>query len=163
MSSEEAITLEEVLNSLKEIASKIDEGLEKGTFPEVTRSYIERVGRSIKETLNLIDLLGRENTVQSPVSASGRSAMYNLRRAFYTVLGRLVREEGVNRTRSVEEWKKAAQKLIEFINNLGIRESPTKIVLTYEIAQEGEIKYWKPISADVFCFELESIREVKFE
>ncbi len=163
MCSEEVVTLEEIMNSLKEIANKIDEGLEKGTFPEVTRSYLERVGRSIKETLNLINLLGRENTVQSPVSASGRGAMYNLRRAFYTVLGRLVREEGVDRARSVEEWKKTAQKLIDFINNLGIRESPTKIVLTYEIAQEGEVKYWKPISADVFCFELESIREIKFD
>ncbi len=157
------MTLDEVVNGLKSVLEKIDKGLKEGSFPEASRSYVERLGRSIRETLNVIELVGKPQTIQSPLSASGRGAMYNLRKAFYATLSRLTKEEGVDRDLSIEQWRNAARRIIDFMNEEGITEAPTKIVLSYEIAEAEGKKYIKPKVAQILFFELEGVKEVKLE
>lgn len=163
MSEEAKVTLEQVVDNLKGLLSMIETGLREGSFPEVSRSYVERLGRSIRDTLNVLEIVGKPYTIQSPLSASGRGAMYNLRKAFYATLSRLAKEEGVDRDRSVEEWRKAARRIIDFMNEEGITESPSKIVLSYEIAEEEGKKYVKPKSAQILFFELEGVKELPLE
>ncbi len=154
--------VDEVVESLKEALSMIEKGLKEGSLPKATCGYLETLGRRIRDTLAVIELVGREDTIQSPLSSSGRGAMYNLRRAFYAVISRLEKEENVDRDRGVEEWRKAAGKIIDAINSAGISEAPTKIVLTYRIAEDGDVKYWKPESAEIMYFELEGILRITF-
>ncbi len=155
---EEGNRLGEVLESLRGTLERIREVLREGQVPEVTRSYIEHLGRSIATTINVLEMVARENTIQSPLSPSARGAMYNLRRAFYATLSRLVKESGVDRERSVESWKAAASKIVDFINEAGISEAPTKIVVTYEVAEEGGVKYLKLNRAEILYFELEGVK-----
>ncbi|RLE84750.1 MAG: hypothetical protein DRJ41_02575 [Thermoprotei archaeon] len=154
--------MEELTKILRQCLDEIDAGIKEGKFPEVARIYVERLGRSIRNTLSVIETVLKENTIQTGISPSSRSAIYNLRRAFYANLSRLVEEEGVDKDRSTEEWKSAVSKMIEFINKEGISETPMKIVLTYSIAEEGDKKFVRPEKAEILFFELEGVRTVKF-
>lgn len=155
--------MESLVEKLKECRELMARGIKEGAFPEVSRMYIERLGRSIDETLNVLGVVLRENTIQTPISPSSRSAMYNLRRAFYAVLSRLQKERGVDRNLSTSSWKEAAGKIIDFINQVGISEAPIKIVLTYSIADAGGKKFMKLEKAEIFYYQLEGIRELELQ
>ncbi len=155
--------MEDILKALNDIVKSIEKGIEEGTVPEGSRMYLQRLVRGIRDTIRVIDIVGRENTIQTPISPSARSAMYNLRRAFYAVVGRLSKEEGVDKDKSVAEWKNIAAKLVDFLNKAGISEAPTKIVLSYMIKEEDGVKYLKFDKAEILYFELEGIKEVKFD
>lgn len=154
------------MEDLKEVFGKcleeIETGIREGRIPEAVRIYVERLGRSIRETLSVIETVMRENTIQTGISPSSRSAIYNLRRAFYATLSRLSEEKGVDKDRSVEEWKNAVSRMIDFINKEGINEAPMKIVLTYSIASDGDKKYVRPEKAEILFFELEGVKSLTF-
>ncbi|HDI31552.1 MAG TPA: hypothetical protein ENF80_01925, partial [Thermofilum sp.] len=141
--------MEELKVTFNKCLEEIETGIKEGKLPEAVRIYIERLGRSIRETLSVIDTVMRENTIQTGISPSSRSAIYNLRRAFYATLSRLSEERGVDKEKSVEEWKKAVSKMIDFINKEGISEAPMKIVLTYDINEENDKKYIRPKEAEI--------------
>ncbi len=152
--------MEELKVTFNKCLEEIETGIKEGKLPEAVRIYIERLGRSIRETLSVIDTVMRENTIQTGISPSSRSAIYNLRRAFYATLSRLSEERGVDKEKSVEEWKKAVSKMIDFINKEGISEAPMKIVLTYDINEENDKKYIRPKEAEILFFELEGIKSL---
>jgi len=154
--------MEELKEVFRKCLEEIDSGIKESKFPEVARIYIERLGRSIRDTLSVIDTVMKENTIQTGISPSSRSAIYNLRRAFYATLSRLSEEKGIDKDRSTEEWKNAVSKMIEFINKEGISEAPMKIVLTYDIAEENGKKYVKPERAEILFFELEGVKTLTF-
>jgi len=151
----------DILESLNEIIKTIENGIKEGTVPEGSRMYLQRLMRSIQDTIKVIEIVKQEKTIQSPISPSARSAMYNLRKAFYAVLGRLSKEKGVDKEKSISEWKNAAGKLVEFLNASGISEAPTKIVLFYNIIEEDGLKYLKFEKAEVLYFELEGVKDLK--
>ncbi len=153
--------MEDILKSLNEIIKNIEAGIEQGTVPEGSRMYLQRLVRGIRDTIRVLDIVGRENTIQTPISPSARSAMYNLRRAFYAVVGRLSKEKGIDKEKSTAEWKDVATKLVDFLNKAGISEAPTKIVLSYNIVEENGVKYLKFDKAEILYFELEGIKELK--
>jgi len=154
--------VENILKSLNELVNSIEAGIREGTVPEVSRIYLQRLVRSIRDTINVIEIVGKPNTIQSPISPTARSAMYNLRRAFYAVVGRLAKEQGVDKARSTEEWKSIASRLVDFLNQAGISEAPTKIVVSYKIAEEDGKKYLKFDRAEILYFELEGVKELEF-
>jgi len=158
--SKSEVQIEDVIKILEKALKEIETGISEKTFPEVYRSYVQGLGRNIRETFKVLKIMAEPDTIQTPLSASGRGAMYNLRKAFYARLSRLSKEENVDRDRSTSEWRNAAQKLIEYMNNEGISETPCKIVLKYEIVEQDQIKYLKPVKATVLYFELEGIKEV---
>jgi len=158
--SKSEVKIEDVIKTLEKALEEIETGIAEKSFPEVYRSYVQGLGRSIRETLKVLKIMAEPDAIQTPLSASGRGAMYNLRRAFYARLSRLTKEENVDKDRSTSEWRNAAQKLIEYMNSEGLSETPCKIVLKYEIVEENETKYLKPVKATVLYFELEGIKEV---
>lgn len=155
--------MESIVEQMKQLLSVIEEGIKEQKFPETSRIYIQQFGRQIRETLSVIEVILKENTLQTGISPSSRSAMYNLRRAFYATLFRLSKEEGIDRPKSQEEWKKAASKLIETFEKTGISEAPCKVVLTYEIAEEDGVKYIRFKDASILYFELEGVIRVDIE
>jgi len=102
------------------------------------------------------------SAVQSGIAASGRGAIYQLRRAFYARLSRLVKEEGVNKERSVEEWRKTAGTLIDFMNEKGLDKVPCKVVLSYEVAEENGVKYLRFTRARIYYFGIEGVETLDF-
>ncbi len=155
--------MEEVITQMEDLLKGIEEGIKEGKFPEISRIYIEHLGRNIRTTLRVLRAVTRENTIQTGISPSSRSAMYNLRRAFYAVIGRLAKEQGVDKNRSAQEWRKAASKLIEEIGKAGISEAPMKIVLSYDIIEEDGVKYMKLEKAEILYFELEGLLEINLK
>jgi len=83
-----------------------------------------------------------------------------LRKAFYAILTKEVKQSGVNKDKSLEEWRRAASKIIETYEKSGLTETPSKIVLSYEIKEEGGVKYISFKNAKIFYFELEGILPV---
>jgi len=155
--------MEELFNLMSKCVETIEKGIKEKAFPEVARIYIERLGRSVRETEGVLKLVLMENTIQTPISPSSRSAIYNLRRAYYAVLSRMEKEKGVDRARSTELWRAAVNKLIEYINAEGISEAPMKIVVTYDIEEEDGKKVLKLKKAAILYFELEGVKELTFE
>ena len=155
--------MENIIEQMKQLLNLIEEGIREQKFPETSRIYIQQFGRQIKATLDLIEVILGENTLQTGISPSSRSAMYNLRRAFYATLSRLVKEQNVDRAKSQEEWKKTATKLIETFEQKGISEAPCKIVLTYEIVEENGVKYIKFKEATIIYFEVEGVISIKID
>jgi len=153
--------LEELLESFNKCLTIIKEGLEKGSFPEVSRQYIQRLGRSIEETIKVLETVTKENTIQTGISSSSRGAVYNLRRAFYATISRLEKEEDIDRNRSIDEWRSFISKLIGFINEHGISEAPMKIVLSYNIVTDNGVKYLRIERAEILYFELEGVKELE--
>ncbi len=155
--------MEEIIKSLNDVVAKIDESIKAGAVPDVAKSYLERLCRSIRDTLKVIEIVSGERTIQTGISPSARSAMFTLRKAYYATLGRLVKEQGVDRELSSANWRTVAGELIEFINKEGISEAPTKIVLDYDIAEKDGVKYIKIKRAQILFFELEGMKEKIFE
>lgn len=152
--------MEELFNLFNKCLEAINNGLKTGAFPETSRQYIQRLGRSIEETLKVLDIVTEENTIQTGISSSSRGAVYNLRRAFYATLSRLEKEKGIDRQKSIEVWKSFVGKLIDFINNKGISEAPMKIVMSFNIVSEDGIKYINIEKAEILFFELEGVEEL---
>jgi len=121
---------------------------------------MQQLDRRIREFLTAVEVSVQENTIQTPISPSSRSALYNLRKAYYATLSRLVKEAKVDKNRSLEEWKKAVSKIIEEYDRRGLSETPSKIILSYEIREEGT-KYIAFKDARIFYFELEGILRVE--
>ncbi len=149
--------MEDLVKSVDQVLRLVEEGIKEGKFPEAMRTYIEQLGRNLRLFLDVVEISALENTIQSPISPSSRGAMFNLRKAFYATLTRLVKEQGVDRNKSLEEWKKVASRLIEEIEKRGITEAPCKIFLTYTIASDGQSKYISFKDARIFYFDLEGI------
>ncbi|QOJ78526.1 hypothetical protein IG193_07155 [Infirmifilum lucidum] len=149
--------MEDLVKSVDQVLRLVEEGIKERRFPEAMRTYVEQLGRNLRLFLDVVEISALENTIQSPISPSSRGAMFNLRKAFYATLTRLVKEQGVDRNRSLEEWKKAASRLIEEIEKRGITEAPCKIFLTYTVMSDGQSKYISFKDARVFYFDLEGI------
>ncbi len=153
----------QLIEAMRQLLHAIEEGIRGEKFPETSRIYIQQLGRQIRETLEVVDAVLRENTVQTSIAPSSRSAMYHLRRGFYATLSRLAREQGVDRGLSQAEWRRAAGRLIRAFEEHGISEAPCKIVLTYEIAERGDKKYMRFTDAKILYFELEGVIPVSLK
>ncbi|MGC9146391.1 MAG: hypothetical protein ACP5GL_01045 [Infirmifilum sp.] len=149
--------MEELVKSIDQILKMIDQSINEKKIPETMRTYVEQLERNMRLFLDVAEISVQENTIQSPISPSSRGAMFNLRKAFYATLTRLAREQGVDRNRSLEEWRRVAGVLIEETRKRGIIEAPCKIVLTYSIVSDSKSKYISFKSARIFYFELEDI------
>lgn len=149
--------MEELLKQLTSLLDSMEAGIKEKRFPEAVRLYVQQLGRRIREFMTAVEVSVRENTIQTPISPSSRSALYNLRKAYYATLSRLVKETGVDRERSLEEWRKAVSRIIEEYERRGLSETPSKIVVTYEVKEEGGSKYLSLKEARIFYFELEGI------
>ncbi|MGB9708911.1 MAG: hypothetical protein ACPLRJ_00365 [Infirmifilum uzonense] len=149
--------MEELVKSIDQILKMIDQSINEKKIPETMRTYVEQLERNMRLFLDVAEISVQENTIQSPISPSSRGAMFNLRKAFYATLTRLAREQGVDRNRSLEEWRRVAGVLIEETRKRGIIEAPCKIVLTYNIVSDSKSKYISFKSARIFYFELEDI------
>jgi hypothetical protein len=154
--------LEDLLKQLNVVLDAIETGIREKKFPETIRLYVQQLDRRIREFLTAVEVSVQENTIQTPISPSSRSALYNLRKAYYATLSRLVKEAKVDKNRSLEEWKKAVSKIIEEYDRRGLSETPSKIILSYEIREEeGGTKYIAFKDARIFYFELEGILRVE--
>lgn len=151
--------MEELFSLFRKCLDAIDEGIKSGSLPESSRQYVQRLGRNIEETLKVLQIVTKENTIQTGISSSSRGAIYNLRRAFYAILSRLEKERDINREKSVENWKNFVGGLIDFINHKGISEAPMKLVVSYSIKEEENIRYIKLDKAEILYFELEGVEE----
>jgi len=152
--------MEDLVSNVNLVLKLIEEGIKERKFPEAMRTYIEQLGRNLRQFLDVVEVSALVNTIQSPISPSSRGAMFNLRKAFYATLSRLAKEQGVDRSKSLEEWRKVARKLIEEIERRGITEAPCKILLTYEVASDGQSKYISFKDARILYFDLEGIIKV---
>ncbi|ABL77492.1 hypothetical protein [Thermofilum pendens] len=152
--------MEELVKSVKETLNMIDAGIRDKKFPEQMRIYIEQLGRNLRHFIEVIEVTGRENTIQSPISPSSRSAMFNLRKAFYATLSREIKQNKVDKERSLEEWRKVASRIIETFEKRGLTEAPSKIILTYEIKEEDGKRYIAFRDARILYFGLEGILSV---
>jgi len=153
----------QLIEAMRQLLHAIEEGLRGEKFPETSRVYIQQLGRQIRETLEAVDAVLRENTVQTGIAPSSRSAMYHLRRAFYATLSRLAKEQGVDRGLSQAEWRRAAGRLIRAFEEHGISEAPCKVVLAYEVAERGGKRYMRFTDAKILYFELEGVVPVSLE
>lgn len=152
--------MEDLLKQLNVVLDAIETGMREKKFPEPIGLYVQQLDRRIREFLTAVEVSVQENTIQTPISPSSRSALYNLRKAYYATLSRLVKEAKVDKNRSLEEWKKAVSKIIEEYDRRGLSETPSKIILSYEIREEGT-KYIAFKDARIFYFELEGILRVE--
>ncbi|MCC5997646.1 MAG: hypothetical protein LM573_01070 [Thermofilum sp.] len=152
--------MEALVKNVQEILASIESGIKEKKFPEQMRIYIEQLGRNLRQFLETIEIATQLNTIQTPISPSSRSAVYNLRKAFYAILTKEIKQSGVNKDKSMEEWRKAVSKIIETYEKSGLTETPSKIVLSYEIKEEGGVKYISFKNAKIFYFELEGILPV---
>jgi len=152
--------LEDLLKQLSVVLNAIETGIREKRFPETIRLYVQQLDRRIREFLTAVEVSIQENTIQTPISPSSRSALYNLRKAYYATLSRLVKEAKVDRNRSLEEWKRAVSRIIEEYDRRGLSETPSKIILSYEIREEGGTRYIALREARIFYFELEGILKV---
>ena len=153
--------MEDLLKQLNVVLDAIETGIREKKFPETIRLYVQQLDRRIREFLTAVEVSVQENTIQTPISPSSRSALYNLRKAYYATLSRLVKEAKVDKNRSLEEWKKAVSKIIEEYDRRGLSETPSKIILSYEIREEGGTKYIAFKDARIFYFELDGILRVE--
>lgn len=145
------------MNQLNSLLESMEAGIKEKRFPETIRLYVQQLGRRMREFMTAVEVSVRENTLQTPISPSSRSALYNLRKAYYATLSRLVKEKGLNRERSLEEWRKAVSRIIEEYERRGLSETPSKIVIAYEIKEEEGVRYLSFKEARIFYFELEGI------
>lgn len=153
----------QLIEAMRQLLDAIEQGIREEKFPETSRIYIQQLGRQIRETLEVVEAVLRENTIQTSIAPSSRSAMYHLRRAFYATLSRLAREQGVDRGLSQAEWRRAAGRLIRAFEENGIIEAPCKIVLTYEVAERNGKKYMRFTDAKILFFELEGVIRVPLQ
>ncbi|MCC6002897.1 MAG: hypothetical protein LM590_00945 [Thermofilum sp.] len=152
--------LEDLVKGVQEILKTIEGGIKEKKFPEQMRIYIEQLGRNLRHFLDVVETAAQANTIQTPISPSSRSAMYNLRKAFYAILSREIKQSGVSKDKSLEEWRRTAAKIIETYERSGLTETPSKVILTYEIKEEGGSRYISFRNARIFYFELEGILSV---
>jgi len=152
--------MEELLKQLESVLEAMEAGIREKKFPETVRLYVQQLERRMREMMTAVEVTVRENTIQTPISPSSRSALYNLRKAYYATLSRLVKEAGVNRDKSLEEWRKVASRIIREYEERGLSETPSKIILTYEVREEGGTKYLAFREARILYFELEGILKI---
>ncbi|MEZ0346692.1 MAG: hypothetical protein ABWK01_09090 [Infirmifilum sp.] len=152
--------MEELVKNVDQILKLVEDSIKERKIPETMRTYVEQLGRNLRLFLDVAEISVQQNTIQSPISPSSRGAMFNLRKAFYATLSRMVKEQGVDKNRSLEEWRRTAGILIEETRRRGITEAPCKIVLTYEISSDSQSKYISFKDARIFYFELEDIIHV---
>ncbi|MEM0493977.1 MAG: hypothetical protein QXU72_01770 [Thermofilum sp.] len=149
--------MEELLKQLNSLLESMETGIREKKYPETVRLYVQQLGRRMKEFMTAVEVSVRENTIQTPISPSSRSALFNLRKAYYATLSRLVKEKGLNREKSLEEWRSAVSRIIEEYEKRGLSETPSKIIVTYEVKEEGGMRYLSLKEARIFYFELEGI------
>uniref|UniRef100_A0A7C4FDR5 DUF2258 domain-containing protein n=1 Tax=Thermofilum pendens TaxID=2269 RepID=A0A7C4FDR5_THEPE len=152
--------MEDLLKQLNVVLDAIETGIKEKKFPETIRLYVQQLDRRIREFLTAVEVSVQENTIQTPISPSSRSALYNLRKAYYATLSRLVKEARVDKNRSLEEWRRAVSRIIEEYDRRGLSETPSKIILSYEIKDEGGVRYIALKEVRIFYFELEGILKV---
>lgn len=149
--------MEELLRQLNSLLESMESGIREKKFPEAVRLYVQQLGRRMREFMTAVEVSIRENTIQTPISPSSRSALFNLRKAYYATLSRLVKEKGLSREKSLEEWRRAVSRIIEEYEKRGLSETPSKIIVTYEVREEGGVRYLALKEARIFYFELEGI------
>lgn len=149
--------VENLVKSVDQALKTIESVISEKRVPETMRTYVEQLERNLRLFLDVAEISIQQNTIQSPISPSSRGAMFNLRKAFYATLSRLVKEQGVDRNKSLDEWRRVARALIEETQRRGITEAPCKIILTYEVVTDSQAKYIAFKDARIFYFELEDI------
>ncbi|MEM4411572.1 MAG: hypothetical protein QXO66_01860, partial [Thermofilum sp.] len=142
--------MEELLKQLNSLLESMETGIREKKYPETVRLYVQQLGRRMKEFMTAVEVSVRENTIQTPISPSSRSALFNLRKAYYATLSRLVKEKGLNREKSLEEWRSAVSRIIEEYEKRGLSETPSKIIVTYEVKEEGGVRYLSLKEARIF-------------
>ena len=84
--------MEALTKNVQEILASIETGIKERKFPEQTRIYIEQLGRNLRHFLETVEIAAQANTIKTPISPSSRSAMYNLRKAFYAILTKEIKQ-----------------------------------------------------------------------
>ncbi|RLE79523.1 MAG: hypothetical protein DRJ51_07620 [Thermoprotei archaeon] len=138
--------MSEIIRMLRDAIGKLEELRRRGELPEEKGKELEKLAGMLEE-LKKIRL---ENTIQSRIATSGRGAMFQLRKAFYAQLS----AEKLDKKKSSSEWKRVATKLVEFLNEKGLSDIPTKIILEYDVIEEEGVKYLKFKTARIYYFEL---------
>lgn len=121
---------------------------------------LERGIRLIEENIKELEAIPKDKIIETRIAPTARGAMFTLRKAFYAVLGRLRKEKGVDRDLSIQEWKKTASYLIDYINKKGLTDIPMKIILQYEIDESQGKKIMRLSKAWLIYFEVEGIDKV---
>jgi len=147
--------MSEILRILKDAIGKLEEMRKKGELTKEKGEQLEKLSGMLEE-LKQVKL---EKTIQSRIAPTGRGAMYQLRKAFYAQ----VSKEGADKELSAKEWRKVASTLVEFLNEKGLSDVPTKIILEYDIAEEGEKKYIKFKKARIYYFGIAGAYTLPFE
>jgi len=147
--------MSEIVKILRNIIGRLEELRKMGELSAEREEKLDKLTKMLEE----LKTLRLENTIQSRIAASGRGAMYQLRRAFYAQIA----SQKLDKIKSVDEWRKVAQKLIDLLNNKGIVDVPTKIILQYDIAGEGDTKYIKFKQARIFYFEPAGYHVIDFD
>jgi len=143
----------EIIKMIKEAIGKLEKKKEELTVVEEEK--LKRLSKELEE----LKSIPMENTLQSRIAPTGRGAVFQLRKVFYATLS----DKGYDRDLSVAEWKKTVSKLIDFMNEKGLSEIPTKIIIEYDEVEENGKKYMKFKRARIFYFELAGSHVLEFK
>ncbi|HDI74665.1 MAG TPA: hypothetical protein ENF55_01775 [Thermoprotei archaeon] len=144
--------MSELIKMLKEAIMKLEKR------EALTVAEEEKLKKYSKE-LEALRSIPMENTLQSRIAPTGRGAVFQLRKVFYATLS----DKGYDRDLSVAEWKKMISKLIDFMNEKGLSEIPTKIIVEYSEEEQDGKKVIKFKKARIFYFELAGSYTLDFE
>ncbi len=137
-----------ILKRIKELEAEIEKLREAG----VRRKEKEKLLQQLKEWISA----SREaNVINIRIATTARGAIYRLKRGVWATLNKLQKtyKEQFDFERSKNNWGRIATLIVKKVNEAGLSEYPTKIIMTYDILQENGKYIFRPKEARILVFE----------
>ena len=150
MSSKSDITadLDIVLKRIRDLEAEIEKLKQAG----IERKEKEKLLQELRE---LVSVAQEENVINIRISTTARGAIFRLKRGVWATLSKLhkTHKENFDLEKSKANWGRMASLIIRKINEVGLSEYPTKIILTYDVTEEDGKLVFRPKAARILAFE----------
>ncbi|MHA1616978.1 MAG: hypothetical protein ACTSX9_06725 [Candidatus Njordarchaeales archaeon] len=150
MSGEKSVgaEIDIILKRIKELEQEVEKLRKAG----VERAEKEKLLQELRE---LVSATREANVINIRIATTARGAIFRLKRGVWALMGQLKKQyqDRFDLETSKNNWAKMASLIIRKINEAGLTEYPTKIVMTYEVVEQDGKVIFKPKTARILTFE----------
>ncbi|MHA1609211.1 MAG: hypothetical protein ACTSUJ_04310 [Candidatus Njordarchaeales archaeon] len=149
--SEEKTSVSEIDIILKRIR-ELEQEIERLRKAGIERAEKEKL---LKELRELVSATREANVINIRIATTARGAIFRLKRGVWALMGQLKKQykEKFDLETSKSNWAKMASLIIRKINEAGLTDYPTKIIMTYDVIEQDEKVIFKPKEARILTFE----------